>query len=53
MMAGCRQAANSRNWEKAELTARNLEDAANPHKPEAGTRVTICRCDPCDLVFSR
>ncbi len=33
-----RQAANTRNWEKAELTARDLEDAANPHKPEARTR---------------
>ena len=34
-----RQATNTRNWEKAELTARDLEDAANPHKPEACTRV--------------
>jgi hypothetical protein len=29
-----RQSANTRNWEKAGLTARALEDAANPHKPE-------------------
>jgi hypothetical protein len=28
-----RQSADTRNWEKEELTARNLEDAANPHKP--------------------
>jgi integrase/recombinase XerD len=42
-----RQAANTRNWEKAELTARDLEDAANPHKPEARTRVTIADAIQC------
>lgn len=36
-----RQSANIRNWEKAELTARTLEDAANPLKPEARRRVAI------------
>jgi hypothetical protein len=28
-----RRSTNTRNREKAELTARNLEDGANPHKP--------------------
>src|SRR5436305_1325025 len=42
-----RQAANTRNWEKPELTARALEDAANPGKPEARTRVTIADAIQC------
>lgn len=42
-----RQAANTRNWEKAELTARDLEDAANPHRPDARTRVTIADAIQC------
>src|SRR5690349_5694648 len=42
-----RQAANTRNWEKAELTARDLEDTANPHKPEARTRVMIADAIQC------
>jgi hypothetical protein len=42
-----RQAANIRNWEKAELTAHDLEDAANPHKHEARTRVTIADAIQC------
>ncbi|MGC2742639.1 MAG: hypothetical protein WA672_05585 [Candidatus Angelobacter sp.] len=42
-----RQSANTRNWEKAELTARALEDSANPHKPAARTRVTISDAIQC------
>jgi len=42
-----RQSANTRNWEKAELTARDLEDAANPHKPGSRTRVRIADAIQC------
>jgi len=42
-----RQSANTRNWEKAELTARDLEDAANPHKPRSRTRVRIADAIQC------
>ena len=42
-----RQSANTRNWEKAKPAARDLEDAANPQKPEACTRVTIADAIQC------
>lgn len=42
-----RQSANTRNWEKAEFTARALEDAANPHKPGARVKVTIADAIQC------
>ncbi len=42
-----RQSANTRNWEKAELKARRLEDEADPQKPAARTRVTIVDAIQC------
>ena len=42
-----RQSANTRNWEKAEIKVRALEDAANPYKPEVRARVTIAEAIQC------
>jgi len=36
-----RTSAQTRSWEKAEVKARAMEDAADPHKPAARAKVTI------------
>lgn len=36
-----RTSARSRSWDKAEIKARALEDAADPHKPEVRAKVKI------------
>ena len=42
-----RQSANTRSWEKAELTARTLEAAADPLNPMVRIRTTIAEAIQC------